>query len=64
MTFASPPKLRHVAWTIAAVCALGAVLRFWAIDYGLPGLYHPDETPILNRALTFAKGDPNPHNFL
>ena len=49
---------------MAAVCALGAVLRFWAIDYGLPGLYHPDETPILNRALTFAKGDPNPHNFL
>ncbi len=49
---------------MAAVCLLGAGLRFWAIDYGLPGLYHPDETPILNRALTFAKGDPNPHNFL
>jgi hypothetical protein len=62
-----PPSslpLRRAAWTLAAVCALGAVLRFWAIDYGLPGLYHPDETPILNRALTFAKGDPNPHNFL
>jgi hypothetical protein len=49
---------------MAGVCALGAALRFWAIDYGLPGLYHPDETPILNRALAFAKGDPNPHNFL
>ncbi|MCC7043923.1 MAG: glycosyltransferase family 39 protein [Acidobacteria bacterium] len=55
---------RHVAWTLAGVCLAGALLRFWAIDYGLPGLYHPDETPILNRALTFAKGDPNPHNFL
>lgn len=49
---------------MAGVCLAGAALRFWAIDYGLPGLYHPDETPILNRALTFAKGDPNPHNFL
>lgn len=55
---------RRVFWAMVGVCALGAALRFWAIDYGLPGLYHPDETPILNRALTFAKGDPNPHNFL
>jgi hypothetical protein len=55
---------RRVFWAMAGVCALGAALRFWALDYGLPGLYHPDETPILNRALTFAKGDPNPHNFL
>ncbi len=61
---ATPVSHRRVFWTIAAVCALGAALRFWAIDYGLPGLYHPDETPILNRALAFAKGDPNPHNFL
>jgi hypothetical protein len=34
------------------------------ITYGLPAVYNPDETPILNRALTFAKGDPNPHNFV
>jgi hypothetical protein len=64
MNPATSVSSRHVAWTIAGVCLVGAVLRFWAIDYGLPGLYHPDETPILNRALTFAKGDPNPHNFL
>ena len=34
------------------------------LTYGLPAIYNPDETPILNRALTFAKGDPNPHNFV
>jgi hypothetical protein len=27
-------------------------------------VFHPDEIPILSRALAFAKGDPNPHNFL
>jgi len=30
----------------------------------LPGIYNPDEIPILSRALALAKGDPNPHNFL
>lgn len=34
------------------------------VTYGLPAVYNPDETPILNRALTFAKGDPNPRNFV
>lgn len=64
MNPATSVSSRHIAWMIAGVCLVAAALRVWAIDYGLPGLYHPDETPILNRALTFAKGDPNPHNFL
>jgi hypothetical protein len=55
---------RRLVWTLGAVCALGFGLRCWALGFGLPGVYNPDEIPILNRALAFAKGDPNPHNFL
>ena len=53
-------------WTLALVSVgvLAVALRFLALGYGLPAVYNPDETPILNRALAFAKGDPNPHNFL
>ena len=49
---------------MAAIVVLAAALRFSALGYGLPGVYNPDEIPILNRALAFAKGDLNPHNFL
>jgi hypothetical protein len=53
-------------WVLGLVVigALAAALRFLALGYGLPAVYNPDETPILNRALALAKGDPNPHNFL
>ena len=44
---------------------LGALaLRSIALDFGLPAIYNPDEIAILSRALAFAKGDRNPHNFL
>ena len=49
---------------LGVVCVLGFVLRAFNLDYSLPGVYHPDEIPILNRALAFAKGDLNPRNFL
>ncbi len=49
---------------LVAICALALGLRLLGISYGLPAIYNPDETPILNRALTFAKGDLNPHNFV
>jgi MFS family permease len=49
---------------VVAICALAIGLRLLALAYGLPATYNPDETPILNRALAFAKGDLNPHNFL
>jgi len=52
------------AWLLAAITILGFGLRLWSLDYGLPGVFNMDERPILDRALTFAKGDPNPHNFL
>lgn len=49
---------------LLAICAVALGLRLLALAYGLPAIYNPDETPILNRALAFAKGDLNPHNFL
>ena len=55
---------RRGAALLIAICALAAGLRFYALGYGLPATYNPDEIPILNRALAFAKGDLNPHNFL
>lgn len=48
----------------AAVTAIALALRVYALNWGLPDVHHPDEIPIFNRALAFAKGDPSPHNFL
>ena len=55
---------RRATAVLLVICLLGIALRTVGITYGLPAIYNPDETPILNRALTFAKGDPNPHNFV
>jgi hypothetical protein len=44
--------------------ALGAWLRLRGISFGLPAVYNPDEVSIMSRALGFASGDLNPHNFL
>ena len=46
------------------VCAVALVLRLIGLRYGLPAVYNPDEVAIMSRALAFAKGDLNPHNFL
>ena len=55
----------RTAWILlGAICTLALGLRLFALAYGLPATYNPDETPIMNRALAFAKGDLNPHNFL
>ena len=45
-------------------CLAGFVLRAIGIQYGLPHVYNPDEVAIMARALSFAKGTLNPHNFL
>ena len=49
---------------LAAILVLGTWLRAQGLDFGLPAVYNPDEVAILSRALGFAKGDLNPHNFL
>ena len=48
---------------MGAVCLLAVVLRSIALDYGLPAVYNPDETPILNRALAL-RNDIKPQNFV
>jgi hypothetical protein len=53
---------RVLPWVLIAVVAL--VLRLIGLRYGLPAVYNPDEVAIMSRALAFAKGDFNPHNFL
>lgn len=56
---------RSIRWTIGIVliCALAAGLRSIALDYGLPAIYNPDETPILNRALALSNSL-KPQNFV
>ena len=46
------------------ICAGALSLRLLGLRYGLPAVYNPDEVAIMSRALAFAKGDLNPHNFL
>jgi len=49
---------------LAAIIASALVLRVIGLQYGLPAVYNPDEAAIMARALSFAKGTLNPHNFL
>jgi Dolichyl-phosphate-mannose-protein mannosyltransferase len=49
---------------IVIICAAALVLRSIGIQYGLPAVYNPDEVAIMSRALSFATGTLNPHNFL
>ncbi len=57
-----PPAKMLIA--LAAIGAIAAALRLIGITFGLPAVYNPDEIAIMSRALAFAKGDLNPHNFL
>lgn len=57
-------RTRWIACALAAIAALGLALRLAGVRYGLPAVYNPDEVAIMSRALAFAKGDLNPHNFL
>jgi hypothetical protein len=49
---------------LLGVLGLAAWLRVRGLSFGLPATYNPDEVAILSRALAFATGDLNPHNFL
>ena len=55
-------RTRIGPWLFVAFAALA--LRLYGLRYGLPAVYNPDEVAIMSRALAFAKGDLNPHNFL
>ncbi len=49
---------------LLGIVAVAVALRAAAITHGLPEVYNPDETAIMNRALALGSGDLNPHNFL
>jgi hypothetical protein len=49
---------------IAAIALIALALRVLGLQFGLPAVYNPDEVAIMARALSFAKGTLNPHNFL
>lgn len=55
---------RHTTLAVAAIAIAALALRIVGLQYGLPAVYNPDEVAILARALSFAKGTLNPHNFL
>jgi hypothetical protein len=56
-------KLQHRV-VLGAIVLLALAVRLHGIRYGLPAVYNPDEVAIMARALSFAKGTLNPHNFL
>jgi hypothetical protein len=64
MTQETRNPARLVAASLAAILLAAVALRVAGLAYGLPAVYNPDEVSILSRALAFAKGDLNPHNFL
>jgi hypothetical protein len=49
---------------LPGICVGALALRLIGLQYGLPAVYNPDEVAIMARALGFAKGTLNPHNFL
>src|SRR3954463_11718523 len=57
-------RTRAAAGALACGMVLAAWLRMRGLSFGLPAIYNPDEIAIMSRALAFAKGDLNPHNFL
>ena len=54
----------QTAVSVLGVCLLAVALRVIGLQYGLPAVYNPDEVSIMARALSFARGTLNPHNFL
>ena len=57
-------KRYGTALALAPVAVIAFGLRVFGLQFGLPAVYNPDEVAIMARALSFAKGTLNPHNFL
>ncbi len=56
-------KKRNEWIYLGLILGVGFLLRIYAIDFGLPYLYHADEPIIVNHALAYGSGDLNPHFF-
>jgi len=53
-----------VDFPLLSILALAALVRYWGISFGLPYVAaRPDETTVMNVAMTFFSGDFNPHFF-
>jgi hypothetical protein len=51
-------------WVLPTVLLMGAIVRLWGINFGLPHTEcRPDETALVSRSLQFFSGDFNPHFF-
>lgn len=46
------------------ILSAALALRLLGIDFGLPYVFYPDETVIVNHAVAFGTGDLNPHYFI
>ncbi len=46
-----------------AILVLALGIRLYGIQFGLPGLYHADETIVVNHAIAYSTWDLNPHYF-
>ena len=55
----SPTSSRSTL-AVFVVLAVAALLRLWAIDFGLPGRYRPDEEYVVAASLRLLRGDPDP----
>ena len=49
--------------SLLAILFLGALLRIWGINFGLPFTYHADEPIVVNHAMAYGLGSLNPHFF-
>lgn len=56
--------LRHDWPWLGPVVLIGLALRMWGIDFGLPGLYHPDEGLVVRQALAFGTGILKPYSYV
>jgi Dolichyl-phosphate-mannose-protein mannosyltransferase len=60
-------KIRYESqaeWILPIVLLMGAIVRLWGINFGLPHTEcRPDETALVSRSLQFFSGDFNPHFF-
>jgi 4-amino-4-deoxy-L-arabinose transferase-like glycosyltransferase len=57
-------QLGQANWILPVILLLGAIVRLWGINFGLPHTEcRPDETAIISRSLQFFSGDFNPHFF-
>ena len=55
--------MKRTYLTLFIIILVGIALRLYGINFGLPFLLHNDESIIVNYALSYGKGDLNPHFF-